>query len=94
MKQDSTLRFLAGVQVILALFVTALCAWHIYGTRVVNRQALYLAESAHNRRAYELLLAASIEYAGRQPAIHPTLASVGVKITTNAPVKPNQAKTR
>lgn len=87
MKQDSTLRFLAGLQVILALFVTALCAWHIYGTRVVNRQSLRLAESNHNRRVYDMLLAASIEYAGRQPAIHPTLAAVGVKITTNAPPK-------
>lgn len=88
MKHDSNLRLLASLQIILALLLAALCAWHIYATRVMNRQANALAMSAHNRRAYDLLLAASIEYAGRNAAIHPTLRAVGVTITTNAPATP------
>jgi hypothetical protein len=90
MKHDSNLRLLAHLQITLALLLAAFCAWHIHATRVLNRQALALAQSAHNRRAYDLLLTASIEYAGRQPAIHPALKAVGVTITTNA--APNTPK--
>jgi hypothetical protein len=85
MKHDSNLRLLANLQITLALLLAAFCAWHIHATRVLNRQAFALAQSAHNRRAYDLLLTASIEYAGRVPAIHPVLRAVGVTITTNAP---------
>ena len=52
MKHDSNLRLLANLQITLALLLTALCAWHIHATRVLNRQALAMAQSAHNLRAY------------------------------------------
>jgi hypothetical protein len=83
MKHDSNLRLLASLQLTLALLSAGLCAWHVHATRVLNRQAFALAQSAHNRRAYELLLGASIEYAGKNPAIQPALRAVGVTITTN-----------
>ncbi len=89
MKHDSNLRLLANLQITLALLLTAFCAWHIHATRVLNRQALALAQSSHNLRAYQVLVGASIEYAGRNPAIHPVLRAVGINITSNSPAKPN-----
>lgn len=88
MKHDSNLRLLASLQIILALLLAALCALQISATRVINRQARDIAVSLNNRRAYDQLLAASIDYAGKNPAIQPALRAVGVTITTNAAPNP------
>ena len=88
MKHDSNLRLLAQLQITVALLLAALCAWHINGTRKLNRQGFIIGQLAHNRRAYDLLTAASVDYASRNPAILPALRLVGVNFTTNAAANP------
>lgn len=83
MKNDSLLRTLAGAQVAVGLCLASLCAWHIYGTRVLSRQARQLVELNQNKRALQQLVAASVDYGRTQAGIHPLLQSLNIRMTAN-----------
>ena len=88
MKKSSSLALLAGCQIVVAVALAALCAWNVKLTRDLGRQAGMVAVFQGNRGALDLLVAASMEYAQRNPAIEPLLTKIGVKKTTVPIAKP------
>lgn len=88
MKRPWLLPALAGVELMLAVMLAALCALHIYYTVVNNRLARRLFEHNVNQKAFNSLVAQSLHYGTRSnPAVLRALQDAGLRvdISSNAP---------
>ncbi len=94
MKRPWLLPALAGLQLILAVVLAALCALHIYYTVLNNRQARRLYEYNVNRQAFGALVRESVAYGTlSNRAVLQALSDAGVQLnlSSNAPVQPKSA---
>ncbi len=91
MKKTSTLGLLAGCQLVVAVALAALCAYHVIYARVLEQNSNELAAFQQNSRVIETLVGMSVEYGQANPgvgtALSPLLNRLGIKLTTNAPAK-------
>jgi|GEM_PF-1295176 len=91
MKRQWLLPALAGLELIFAVVLAALCALHIYYTVLNNRQARRIYEYNVNRQAFGALVRESLAYGSQSNrAVLQALIEAGVQlnVTSNAPVVP------
>ena len=94
MKKTSTLGLLAGCQLVVAVALAALCAFHVIYARELEQNNVALGAFQQNSRVIETLVGMSVEYGQANPAVGtaltPLLNRLGIKVTTNAPAKSNR----
>lgn len=97
MKRSWLLPMLAGVELVIAVVLAALCALHIYYTVLNNRQARRLYEVNANRQAFGALVRESVTYGTRSNrAVLQALSDAGVQWNnlTNLPASAGPGRAR
>ncbi len=95
MKRPWLLPALAGVELVFAVVLAALCALHIYYTVVNNRLARRIYEYNVNRQAFAALLRESMTYGTvSNRAVLQALTDAGIQVNISTNLPPAQAPGR
>lgn len=95
MKKSTTLLWLAGLQVVIAVVLAGLCAGQVYETRILNNQSRVLTISSQNQRSLNVLATATLEFAKTNRAFDAALTQSGLKDTPpSTPAKTTNAPKR
>lgn len=82
---------MAGIELILAVFLAAFCALHIYYTVLNNRQARRLYEINTNRQAFGALVRESLAYGSQSnQAVLMELSAAGLQLNAPSGTTPPQ----
>ncbi|HWQ90071.1 MAG TPA: hypothetical protein VN673_00250 [Clostridia bacterium] len=88
MKKSPLTRILLGVLTLSTLASLAFCAWYIMGVRNLKTLQPQVVAVQNNRALINALVAETMEYSKRNPAIDPLLESAGLKGKPGAPAQP------